>query len=731
MEETLVTLTGKFTYVLFHNETNFYTVAKFLINDELEKTITVTGILPDISLDVLYNITGEYTEHPKYGMQFAIQSYHKPLPSEREGIIRYLSSVQFQGIGKKTAEKIVEALGEDCLSMIKENSDILYQIPGLTEKNIASIREGIVQEADGMEELVRFLNVHGIGIRNLVRLNRAYGKEALNKIKENPYRVIEECDGMGFSTADKIAMALGFAKDDERRLYAFLVSLTMDLCMKNGDSFVRLESLEENWHQKTGELNGNFSELLDKAILKRSLVQEENRIYPVSQYEAETEIATFLNDFSEGQSKQIDLKRVHQYLAAMEKDIGIEYDERQKQAMDSFFQNSFQIITGGPGTGKTTVVRAFVNLYRFLYPNASVICAAPTGRAAKRLAELTESEAMTIHSLLKWDLETNAFGKDENEPITADLLIIDEFSMVDAYLFSALLKASENVKKICIIGDEDQLPSVGPGSVLRDLIQSDVFPLVRLNHIYRQKSGSDVISLAHEIRDGEVNFANLSNDVLFFDCSSEQVKGILISVVQTALDKGYKMDDIQVLSPMYAGNAGIDVLNHTLQQQFNPPSSIKREVKFGYTIFREGDKILQLKNQPDDDIYNGDIGILVEIVPAKEAEDHKTTIIVDFLGNYVEFKPESWNNITLAYCISVHKSQGSEYPIVIMPFVKQHMNMLQRKLIYTAVTRAKRSLVLLGDRKVFEAGIVTTDRHPRETSLRDKLVNFSKSYFPF
>ena len=723
-----VRIAGKLIYILFHNEQNFYTVAKFKINDEKERTITITGTFPSAETDQNYVLYGNYVEHPRYGMQFKVESYEKPLPSEEEGIIRYLSGSSFRGIGKATAEKVVKALGDDCLNMIREDPYVLRTIPGLTEKHITAIEEGMKQEDDGLEELVRFLNVHGIGMKNLARLNKTYGKSALTKIKENPYRVIEECDGFGFATADKIAQSLGFDPDDERRLYAFIVSSVMDMCMSSGDSYITAEELKNYCCRKLKGMQENFDDLLEQAVMKRSLIRDEERIYAVTQYDAERSITSFLTAFPYRHLEETDVNHMYAYLRSLENELQIEYDDKQKEALQTFFEEPFMIVTGGPGTGKTTVVRAMTSLFSMLYPDASVVCAAPTGRAAKRLAELTGSQAATIHSLLQWDLETNTFGKDEEDPLTADLLIIDEFSMVDNYLFASLLRASRNVQKICLIGDEDQLPSVGPGCVLRDLIESDIYPVIRLQHIYRQKEGSDVIALAHDINSGETDFAKYGHDVLFYSCPSYDIRRNVLSVVQSALDKGYSKDDVQVLSPMYNGTAGIDVLNNALQEKLNPPDNSKREVRSGYMTLREGDKILQLKNQPDDGVFNGDIGILAEIMTAKETEDRKVTVVVDFQGNFVEYKPENFINITLAYCTSVHKSQGNEYPIVVMPFTSQHAVMLQRKLIYTAVTRARKALVLLGDPEAFRKGIETLERHRRRTTLSSMLKDVYKRY---
>lgn len=718
-----IKINGKITYVLYRNPDNYYIVAKFRLNDVSEKMITVTGYMPEYKEHVLYNLYGSYVEHPRYGIQFKIISYEIPLPNEEEALIRYFSGVQFSGIGKKTAARIVEALGEDCIRMIREDPSCLQTVPGLTDKQIQTIRTGVQNEENGLEELVRFLNINGIGMRNLIRLNHAYGKEAMEKLKENPYRVIEECDGFGFLTADKIGKSLGIEDDDPRRLYAALITCAMDACVRTGNSYLTYDELAKTYAKNVPDTS-LFDDFLHQAYMNRQLVGEEDRIYPVTQYDAERDICRYFAGFPYEMIDDYDEELLENHIFAMQNENGIEYDEKQLNAIRTLFREPVSIITGGPGTGKTTVIRAMTEIFQSLYPSLTIVCAAPTGRAAKRLSELTGAQASTIHSLLQWNLETNTFGRDEADPITADLLIIDEFSMVDVWLFANLLKASRNVKKICIVGDEDQLPSVGPGSVLRDMIASEQFPLIRLDRIFRQKEGNTIIQLAHDINHGITEHIGNSKDTGLIRCRTQDIREAVIRVVSGALEKGYSMDDIQVLSPMYGGAAGIDALNKSLQDYFNPADPDKREVRVDYTVFREGDKILQKKNQPDDDVFNGDIGVIAEIIDASESVDRKTVIVADFQGNFVEYTNENWENITLAYCISVHKAQGSEYPIVIMPFSSYMYIMLQRKLIYTAVSRARKSLILIGDINAMINGVKVTERSPRMTTLAERLKTY-------
>ena len=719
METT--SIVGKIGHIIYKDEKTRYTVARFRLYELNEKMITITGYLPQFQDDCLLNLTGTYLDHPRFGMQFQVQHYHRVLPTEPESIITFLSSPLFPGIGKKFAESIVDRWGEDSLVILKENPSLLKEIKGYTPKKEEALVNGLVNYGED-EEAIRFFTTHGLGIRNILRLERAYGKDAYQLVKENPYRLIEEVDGIGFKIADKLALNMGFDWDDPRRLMAGLCAMTMEECMRTGDSYVEYERLAQVFANQFNDNSLDFDQLLKDAVQSQKLFQVNEKIFHPSQYKSEQYIAHTLKEYPYLDLQPISDEEVMVHLELLEKELNITYDESQKEAILTFFHSPFTIMTGGPGTGKSTVIGAMIHLWKRLYPSYSLACAAPTGRASKRLFELNGVESFTIHSLLKWDLESNTFGMDETNPLSIDCLIVDEFSMVDTWLMSHLLKASQQVKKILIVGDKDQLPSVAPGQVLKDLIDCQVFPVISLTHIYRQKEGSDVISLAHQIREKELDFDVLKNDIKWFECRAVDVKQIVLEVVAQAQLKGYPLQQIQVLAPMYSGLAGIDALNHTIQKFVNPPDEMKRELKVGTQIFREQDKILQLKNQPNDDVYNGDIGVCIEIIYAKEDELKQNRIIVDFDGRIVEYTSETFIHITLAYCVSVHKAQGSEYPIVILPVVPEHRFMLQKRLLYTAVTRASKSLILIGSKQLFSQGISVNEDIPRKTCLLEYLI---------
>ncbi|MEG0823700.1 MAG: ATP-dependent RecD-like DNA helicase [Erysipelotrichaceae bacterium] len=714
-----INIKGQFIVTIFRNDSTGYTIAKFRMHDKTEKVISVTGAFSVVNLDILYSLTGSYVNHPKYGMQFNTTTYEQIMPSDTDSLIRFFSSAIFSGIGKKTAEDIVNVLGEQAIDIIKENKDELLKVKSLNEKKRASIINGIHQH-DDVDDSIVFLSSHGVSQRNIMKVEATYGERAISVIKKNPYQLVEDIDGIGFISADKLAKSLLFKDDDPNRIKAAVLACVLEICMNTGNSYVSYEQLKTATIRKLKFEEFDLDECIFYYIKKHILYNVDGRIYHSSQYEAECGIAKLLANFPYIEEDRIeeDLdKEIHK----IEVKDNISYENLQRDAIKLFFKKDFMILTGGPGTGKTTIVKAILELYKKFYPNRGVILSAPTGRAAKRLSELSTGESSTIHRLLKWDLETNTFVKNEKDPIEADLLIVDEFSMVDQNLFYNLLRACKKVRKLLIIGDEDQLPSVSPGCVLKDLIETNEFPVIRLEKIYRQAEGSDVIALAHEIKDGFANSVEGSKDVVFFNATNYHICDMVKSIVTNAFNKGYTLNDIQVLAPMYNGVAGIDALNNTLQELCNPKEQYKKELRVGYRIFREMDKVLQLKNQIDDDIYNGDIGYIKEIIYANEDPSGRYHIIVDFDNNLVTYNSEQIINLTHAYCISIHKSQGSEYPIVIMPIISDNAYMLSRRLIYTGITRAKNSLVLLGNKEVMYNSIKKKESSQRLTTLIMKI----------
>lgn len=717
MEE--IKLQARFLLMIYHNPSNGYGVARFITYDKEEKEFTATGIFANLEEDRVYNLKGHYEEHYRYGMQFQVSAYELMRPNDEASLVRYFSSAMFPGIGKKLATQIVGTLGENAIDLILEDEACLNTISGLSDKKRAAILEGVRQFQD-LDDSVVFFSKHGLSLQTIGKIQSAYGDEAVAKVKENPYRLVSDIDGIGFQTADKLAQELQYETDQPHRLKAALLASVMACCMASGDTFVSKERLLNETRRLIREKVEAIDSLLEELSMDRSIIVEEDRIYHHTQYDAEAGIAAFLAQFPfvETENAKIDFNAE---ITEIENSFHIVYEKKQKQAITTFFQEPFAIISGGPGTGKTTIVKGILALAGKLYPQAKITLCAPTGRAAKRMAQLSDQEATTIHSLLKWDLESNQFVKGFDDPLDCDILIVDEFSMVDAWLFYCLLRACKPVTKILLIGDKDQLPSVAPGCVLQDLIDSECFPVICLDKIFRQSEGSDVVTLAHEINEGSYQVLQNAKDAAFFLCPSYEVCQRVRQIVESAYDKGYDNQDIQVLAPMYQGVAGIDALNRSLQELMNPVQSDKRELRVGYRIFRQGDKIMQLKNQPEEDVYNGDIGKIIEIIYASEDVSKQNRIIAAYDDVIVEYTQESFHHITHAYCISIHKAQGSEYPIVIMPLVNEYRHMLQRRLLYTGVSRAKRSLVLLGQQEALYRAVHIQEA-PRQSTLKHRIL---------
>lgn len=722
----IIKIQAKHIVTIFRNEHNGYTVARFELYDVNDKEFTVTGFFSELQEDALYNLMGNYEEHARYGMQFKAESYERVLPNDRQSLIRYFASAQFPGIGQQTASEIIEELGENAITLIKEDANILDRVHNLSDKKKESIRNGVMM-SEQLDDSIVFFTQNGVSVRNIMKIEAVYGDDAIPIVKKNPYLLIEDIDGIGFATADKLAKSLQFSDDHPYRIKAAVLSSVLSICMASGDTYVAKEQIQKELLKKMNMQLDNLDDYIQQLLQDRSLILEDDHLYHHTQYDSETGIANFVKHFPYGNElSEINLEELHKAIHVIESSLAIHYEEHQIFAIEKFFMTPFSILTGGPGTGKTTIVKGILMLLKEFYPTAYISLCAPTGRAAKRLSQLSDASATTLHSLLKWDLESNTFLKHDRDPLEADVIIIDEFSMVDQWLFYNFIKAARPAAKILLIGDEDQLPSVGPGCVLKDLIGSGVVPLVRLEKIFRQSEGSDVVALAHDIRMGSFQTLQNGRDVAFFPCQNYEVKDRVLQIVQNAFDKGYAQKDIQVLAPMYGGVAGIDALNSALQKMINPYDREKREQRVGYRIFREDDKVLQLKNQPEDEVYNGDIGVIIEIIHAHENPSNTLKIVVNFDDTIVEYSGDQLYNITHAYCISIHKSQGSEYPIVIMPIVNDYRHMLQRRLLYTGVTRAKRSLVLLGHQEAIAKAVTTVERFQRKSTLASRLSQINE-----
>ncbi|MCD7807736.1 MAG: ATP-dependent RecD-like DNA helicase [Erysipelotrichaceae bacterium] len=715
--------TGYIKYVKYYSDTSKYIVCSIDVDQE-DKMITATGYMNSYDMENKYRFIGDYVYHPKYGKQFKIDSYELLLADDETEIIRYLSSSLFKGIGEKQATAIVDALGKDALTLIQEDKHVLDMVRGMNEKKRDLIYDVLSNQSYDTEILSFFTKYH-ISSRYLAIIQDFYQENTLDILQNNPYQLIEDIDGIGFKTADDIAMKVGIDALDIHRIEAAIVYALKEICYKTGSTYYDYDSIYMQFHRYISDVDyEQFEICMEHLIEDNRIIQENNRYYPYDLYESEDVIASTLKKYINSSNSEYNQDQITKLLTDIEQQLSITYDETQIQAIHTFFQTSIMILTGGPGTGKTTIVEAIMKLYTKVYPDHQIALVAPTGRAAKRLSEVTGLEACTIHRLLKWDLHTNTFAVNENNPLDIDLLVIDEFSMVDTELFSNLLIASKHVSHILLIGDDQQLPSVSPGHVLKDLLESHMIPTVELNTIYRQAKESGIIQLAHHIRNDEYQEDDFKNykDINFMSCeSSDVVKNVQILVTK-AMNEGYDFNDIQVLAPMYNGIAGIDALNEALQNLFNPADNYKNEIKVGKRIFREGDKILQLKNRVEDNVFNGDIGTLIEINFKDNFEYVSDTIVVQYDDSIVEYTSTEFYTITHAYCMSIHKSQGNEFKIVIMPILHDYYIMLKKNLIYTGLTRAKQSLFILGNYKAFMHGINNLHDEHRYTSLKEKII---------
>jgi len=714
-------ITGKLSVVIFHNEENLYSVIKLKVSEETDnKFVTLTGNFPIPNENSEYRFKGEYIKHPRFGQQFVVSEYVELLPTSKDSIIKYLSSPLFPKIGVKTATKIYNLLGENSIEIIKNNPDILDGAVSEEQKNILINGLG---SGTYFDEAVKLFVTQGLSIKMLLKIQSVYKEKMIEVIKDNPYKLVEDIDGIGFKTADELALKLGVGVHDEKRIKACLLYCASMICFNESDTYTSEEKIIKEFNKIINDVDDLSKKYyLDILVSEGKLYREEDKIFTMVQYHGEVENACILSKFIKRIVNSYDEITVNEVIKRIENKLNIVYDKTQKEAVFTCINSGVSIITGGPGTGKTTIVNAIIQAYKEMFSNSEIHICAPTGRASKRLTEITGVKAYTIHSLLKWDLHSNVFSVNENNPLSGHLLIVDEFSMVDNYLLHQLLRASQNIGQIIFIGDEDQLPSVGPGNVLRDLIDTNLINTIRLNKIYRQSASSNIVKLAHHIRNNEPVTDDFEDDVTFYSTSDHNIQNIVLKYINIAKNNGYEDEDIQVLAPMYQGMNGIDNLNDILQEYFNPRSIELNELRVGKVIYRENDRILQLKNQNDDNVFNGDIGNLVEIEKGNNISSSK--LYVGYDGNVVEYTSKDYVNITHAYCVSIHKSQGSEYPLIILPVSFAYQRMLAKNLLYTAITRAKQKLVIIGDYNAFLYGISNTNYKIRKTTLKERLLKF-------
>ena len=698
------------------------------MTDYINETITFTGYFYDLKEDDNYIFYGEFIEHPKYGFQYQVTEFEKVKPEGRDGIIEFLSSDLFTGVGVKQAESIVNILGENALDKILEDPSCLLLVPKLTSKKMDKIYSILTTYEESHKTIV-YLNDLGFSMKDSLSIYNKYKKDTFSIIEHNIFRLVDEVEDISFIKIDELSKLLNIKENDERRVKALIIYIMKKITYKTGDTYMYKNEIISEVILYLGILIDEtlFDNYFKELELIDKIVIDNNKYYLKELYLSENNIVNkinLLNKLSKSPNKKI-VKN----LKELEIQNNIIYNDKQKEAIIKSLENNITIITGGPGTGKTTIIKAITELYSninsYNYDELieKVALLAPTGRASKRMSESTLLPASTIHRFLKWNKETNEFNVNEENKDHSNLIIVDEVSMIDINLLDSLFKGLTDNIKIVLVGDYNQLPSVGPGQILKDLIESNKIDVIKLDTLYRQDENSYITKLAYEIKDNTLtNYLDTKSDYTFLKCSSDSIKHNLEDLCIKLNEKGYDYKRVQIMAPMYAGMNGIDSLNKLLQKVFNKKDKNKKEIIVGDVIYRENDKILQLVNMPDENVYNGDIGVVKQIISSDQSESKKNEIYVDYDGNVVKYLPKDFNKIKHGFIISIHKSQGSEFELVILPLSVNYKRMLYRKLIYTAVTRAKKKLILLGEENAFLYSVNNEGEYKRKTSLLEKLI---------
>ena len=735
------TVTGYIDHVIFRNDDNGYTVM-VLKGLEEEKELTCVGTFPAITQGASIEAMGNYITHPVYGKQFQISSYVEKMPEDALAMERYLGSGAIKGIGAALAARIVRRFGNDTMRIVEEEPERLAEIKGISEKKALEIAEQMTEKAD-MRRAMVFLQKYGISLNLGAKIYQKYGQSVYGVLQENPYRLAEDISGVGFRIADEIASRIGIHTDSDYRIRS---GMLYTLLQASGEGHIYLPK-EELFSRASRLLGVDVSymekHLMDMVVDRKLILKETEEgtvVYPTHYYYLELNSAKMLCELNIlcPEDEQMMKKRI----SRIEKETGTELDEMQRQAMAAAAQHGLFILTGGPGTGKTTTINAIIRYFE--EEGAELRLAAPTGRAAKRMTEATGYEAQTIHRLLELnglpegeqDGRAVHFDRNSENPLEADVIIIDEMSMVDISLMYSLLLAVTAGTRLILVGDENQLPSVGPGNVLRDIIRSGCFPVVELKKIFRQASESDIVVNAHKINRGEqVTINNKSRDFFFLKrYDADIIIRVVIALIQEKLPRyvDAKPYEIQVLTPMRKGLLGVERLNQILQRYLNPPDEKKKEKEIGQRLFREGDKVMQVKNNyqleweilgrykiPVDKgagVFNGDTGIMTEI------NEFAETATVEFEdGRQAQYSFKQLEELELAYAVTIHKSQGSEYPAVIIPILSGPRMLMNRNLLYTAVTRARRCVTVVGSENTF-ADMIRNEKQQQRYSSLDKRI---------
>lgn len=729
---------GYVDHIIFRNATNGYTVMNF-VADGLD--VTVTGAFPEIAEGENYILQGELVDHPTYGEQFKMTTYVVTAPEDEEAMKRYLGSGAIKGLGPALASRIVKKFKKDTFRIVEEEPERLAEIKGISQRMAMEISDQMMEKKDLRDAMV-FLGKYGISTSLAVKIYNHYGPTLYRIVEENPYRMAEEVRGIGFKIADEIASRVGIHTDSDFRIQSGLI-YTLNMASVSGNTFLPREMLVHTCANLLGVNPEYIEPHVDNLEVDRKLIIREGEVYTRTFYKMEERSADMLLQLCHRDA--ISESELETDIARVEQDEEIQLDEKQRLAVETAAENGIMVLTGGPGTGKTTTIRAMISYFE--NQNLDIMLAAPTGRATKRMSETTGYEAKTIHRLLEVsggmmdDGELpgenhSMFAKNQENPLEADVFIIDEVSMVDIPLFYALLKAIPEGAKLILVGDVNQLPSVGPGNVLRDIIQSEKIPVVVLDKIFRQASESDIVVNAHKINNGEkVVLDNQSKDFFFLKRSrGDIITSVMLSVIMKKLPPYVGVDpmEIQVLTPTRKGILGVDSLNQILQEHLNPPDGHKIEIQSGDRIFREGDKVMQIKNNYDitwiqegyngitvntgNGVYNGDLGIIKRINPDKSInvlfEDKKEVV----------YTYDILNELELAYAITIHKSQGSEYAAVVIPIVEGPDVLFTRSLLYTGITRAAKCVIIMGSLDKVYSMIDNNQKEVRDTALRQRII---------